>query len=203
VKRSAIPLLVVLMISMTGVTLAQSGHADISANLAGVFGQSVTGQGIQQTPTNSAGALFSLRYYLNRYAGVEANYGYTRNSQDYNFGFGNVVGVQSGVHEVTGAFVLRGGHGPVRPFVLAGGGVLVFNPTSSALNTTGLPLSRENRPAFLYGGGADIRLAKAVALRAQYRGLVYQAPDFHDAADLHTGVTMHTAEPTVGLVFKF
>jgi opacity protein-like surface antigen len=196
-------LLALLLITMTGAALAQGAHADVSANLAGVFGQSVTGNGIQQTPTNSAGALFSFRYYLNRYAGVEANYGYTRNSQDYNFGFGNVVGVQAGMHEVTGALVLRGGHGPVRPFVLVGGGVLVFNPTTSALNNTGLPLSRENRPTLLYGGGADIRLAKAVALRAQYRGLVYSAPDFHDAVDLHTGVMMHTAEPTVGLVFKF
>jgi hypothetical protein len=31
---------------------------------------------------------------------------------------------------------------------------------------------------FAYGGGADFPLLRHVALRAEYRGLVYSAPDF-------------------------
>ena len=201
--KRAIPLLVLCLMSMATAALAQGSRADISANLTGVFGQTVTGNGIQQTQTNSAGGLLSFRYFVNRYAGIEGNYSYTRNSQDYNFGFGNVVGVKAGVHEVTGAFVLRHARGPIQPFVLAGGGVLVFSPTSSAVTSTGLSISRENRPTFLYGLGTDLKLAKSVGLRVQYRGLLYQAPDFHDTADLHTGQTTHTAVPSVGLVFKF
>lgn len=189
--------------SMATAALAQGSRADISANLTGIFGQTVTGNGIQQTQTNSAGGLLSFRYFLKRYAGIEGNYGYSRNSQDYNFGFGNVLGVKAGMHEVTGALVLRRARGPIQPFVLAGGGVLIFSPTSSAITSTGLPISRENRPTFLYGIGTDLKLVKSVGLRVQYRGLLYQAPDFHDTADLHTGQTTHTAVPSVGLVFKF
>jgi len=56
--------------------------------------------------------------------------------------------------------------------------------------------------AFLYGGGADYRLRKAFALRVQYRGLIYKAPDF-DVPSLYTGVNGHMAEPSAGIVFKF
>ena len=188
--------------SMATAALAQGSRADVSANLTGVFGQTVTGNGIQQTQTNSAGGLLSFRYFLNRYAGIEGNYSYTRNSQDYS-GVGGVAGVKAGVHELTSAFVLRPARGKIQPFVLAGGGVLVFSPTSTAITSTGLPISRQNRPTFLYGVGTDLKLAKAVGLRLQYRGLLYQAPDFHDPADLKTGQTTHTAVPSVGLVFKF
>jgi opacity protein-like surface antigen len=203
VKRST-TLIALFLVLMAAAASAQESRADVSANLSGVFGDSVTGNGLTQSPTKSAGALFSLRYYLNRYAGVEANYGYTRNSQNYTSGFGDQASVQAGMHEVTGAFLLRGGiRGPIQPFALAGGGILVFNPATDALSSSTLSLSRQTRPTFLYGAGADVKLNRVAALRVQYRGLLYQAPDFHDAADLHTGSVMHTAEPTVGLVFKF
>jgi hypothetical protein len=48
----------------------------------------------------------------------------------------------------------------------------------------------------------DYRLVRALGLRLQYRGLVYKAPDFGLAA-LSTDSWTHTAEPSVGLVFRF
>jgi len=58
------------------------------------------------------------------------------------------------------------------------------------------------RPAFVYGGGVDYRLADHVALRAEYRGFVYDRPDFQLDA-LHSGATTHTAQPSAGIVFWF
>ena len=55
---------------------------------------------------------------------------------------------------------------------------------------TNIPASQQTKPAFLYGGGFDYRIFSSVpfirrssvtnhlALRLQYRGLLYKAPDF-------------------------
>jgi hypothetical protein len=45
-------------------------------------------------------------------------------------------------------------------------------------------------------------LLKHVALRAEYRGLVYSAPDFGLSA-LNTNTVTHTAQPSAGLVIRF
>jgi opacity protein-like surface antigen len=58
------------------------------------------------------------------------------------------------------------------------------------------------RPAFVYGGGLDYRLVRHVALRLEYRGFVYDRPDF-GIAGLSSNITTHTAEPSAGLVFHF
>ncbi len=197
--RRCLTLLFAVFILATGMAFAQSS-GDFSANLTGVFGNSTNGSGLSQTPTNSAGLLLSGRFNLGRFSAVEASYGYTRNSQNYSDLFGNFASVQAGVHEVTGAYVLRSSHGPVRPFALAGGGILVFDPTDT--NALLLSVNRQTRPAFLYGGGADIRINRVAALRAQVRGLLYKAPTFGQSV-LDTGSAENTVEPSIGLVFKF
>lgn len=198
-KRCVVTLVAVFALA-TGMAFAQSS-GDFSANLTGAFGTSTSGNGLTQTPTNSAGLLLSGRFNFGQFSAIEANYGYTKNSQKYLDQFGNFTAVQAGVHEVTGAYVLRMNHGPVRPFALAGGGLLVFDPTS-ANNPLLFTGSRQTRPTFLYGAGADIRLNRLVALRAQYRGLLYKAPTFGESS-LDTGSVEHTAEPSVGLVVRF
>ena len=79
---------------------------------------------------------------------------------------------------------------------------------------TNLPASQQTKPAFLYGGGFDWRIFSSVplirrsvvtnylALRLQYRGLVYKAPDFK-VQNLFTGARGHMAEPSIGIVVKF
>ncbi|MGE5325158.1 MAG: outer membrane protein, partial [Actinomycetota bacterium] len=105
----------------------------------------------------------------------------------------------------------------IRPYALAGGGALFFRPTNSALNTlfgVGNTLGvsvNQTRPTFLYGGGVDIGLTRYMALRAEYRGLVFRAPGF-DIPGL-SGVPIlgslasnnftHMAQPAVGLVWRF
>jgi opacity protein-like surface antigen len=198
VKRCLI-LFVTVIILATGMAFAQTS-GDVSGNLTGIYGNSTSGNGVLQSPTNSAGVLVSGRFNFGRFSAVEANYGYTKNSQQYLDLFGNFTEVQAGVHEVTGAYVLRYGYGPVRPFLLAGGGVLIFDPTSA--NVLPFSASRQTKAAFLYGGGADFNINRLVAVRAQVRGLVYGAPSFGQSA-LDTGSTERTVEPSIGLVFKF
>jgi len=48
----------------------------------------------------------------------------------------------------------------------------------------------------------DFTLVRHIALRAEYRGFVYDRPDFQLAA-LNSNVTTHTAEPSAGIVFRF
>jgi len=62
--------------------------------------------------------------------------------------------------------------------------------------------AKQSRAAFVYGGGADYELSKHFTLRAEYRGFVYERPDF-DLAALHSGATAHTAQPSAGIVFRF
>jgi len=47
--------------------------------------------------------------------------------------------------------------------------------------------------------GGDYNLTRHFALRADYRGLVYERPDF-DLQALHSGPTTHTAQPSAGIV---
>jgi opacity protein-like surface antigen len=85
--------------------------------------------------------------------------------------------------------------------VLAGVGALVFDPTGNAGGFLSGAQSQA-RAAFVYGGGADYELTKHFMLRAEYRGFVYERPDF-DLATLHSGATTHTAQPSAGIVFRF
>ena len=149
--------------------------------------------------TESGGFLVGYSYQLNSWAGVEGNYGYTRNTQNY-LAFSGNSSVRSDMHEVTGSFVV---HIPVhvahiRPYALGGGGVLVFNPVDNFQNG----IDRQTRGTFVYGGGVNYDLTRNFGVRAEYRGLVYKAPDFKDSA-LNIDKFTHLAQPSVGFYFRF
>ena len=150
--------------------------------------------------TKSGGLLVGYSYQFSRWFGAEANYGYTRNSQNF-ITLGGPSSLQADFHEVTGALVA---HIPVkvrsvRPYVLGGGGALVFDPTEKFIVTGA---ERQTRGAFVYGGGADFDITKNFGVRAEYRGLVYKSPDF-GLSSLNTDAVTHTAQPSAGIVFRF
>lgn len=101
----------------------------------------------------------------------------------------------------TGQSLPSGNTCPAKPYVLAGLGALVFDPTNNAGGFL-LGAQSQERAAFLYGGGADYDVAKHLTVRAEYRGFVYERPDF-EVATLHSGATTHTAQPSAGIVFRF
>jgi opacity protein-like surface antigen len=151
--------------------------------------------------TNSGGFLVGYSYQFNNWAGVEGNYGYSRNTQNY-FGSIGQSSIHANMHEFTGSFVA---HIPsarianLRPYVLAGAGALVFDPTDkSQVNGS----DRQTRATFVYGGGVNWDLARSFGVRAEYRGLVYKLPDF-TVNNLNLDKMTHLAQPSVGFYFRF
>lgn len=190
-----------LLLSISAV--AQESRSEISLQGTGFFTKDSSGQGITEHSTNTGGFLVGYRYSLTRWLAAEAVYGYDRNSQHY-FGSSGLSRVQANVHEATGGFVVRiptSARFKIKPYVLAEGGALVFDPTNNAFGTV-VGAQRQATGVFAYGGGADFPLVRHFTLRAEYRGLVYSAPDF-GLSTLNTNTITHTAQPSAGIVFHF
>jgi opacity protein-like surface antigen len=157
---------------------------------------------ISHRATESGGLLVGYSYQFNNWAGVEGNYGYTRNTQNY-FGSTGQSSVRADMHEITGSFVA---HFPlkvanVRPYALAGTGALIFDPTDVSLSSVN-GISRQTRATFVYGGGFNFDLTRNFGVRAEYRGLVYKVPDF-TLNNLNLDKVTHLAQPSVGFFIRF
>jgi opacity protein-like surface antigen len=169
---------------------------EVSVQAFGSFVKSTTDNGVDDNATNSGGVLASYRYFFNVHNGIEANYGYSLNTQNYGFPSG-VLGVKSYSHEATAAYVFRMPMRHFTPFVLAGVGGLVFDPKDFA------GANAQARAAFVYGGGADFNLSHRFFMRAEYRGLVYNSPTYDLPALAGVDRTTHRAEPSVGFGYRF
>ena len=186
-----------------GSAIAQEARSEIGLQGTGFFTTDTSSQGTTQRSTDTGGFLVGYRYWFNRWLAAEAVYGYDRNSQQY-FAPAGFARVQANIHQATGGFVFRlptPARFRLSPYLLAEGGAVVFDPTG---NSFGALAGAQNqaRGVFAYGGGADFPLFRHVALRAEYRGLVYSAPDFA-LATLNNNTITHTAEPSAGIVFRF
>jgi outer membrane immunogenic protein len=182
--------------------ISQETRNEVSVQATGFFTKDSNGQGTSQKTTESGGVLAGYRYRINRWFSAEANYGYNRNTQQY-FNSGGASHIQADVHSVTGDLVVNL---PFRfhkllPYVLGGGGALIFSPTNN-LGGFVPGVDTQAQGAFVYGGGADYGITRHVSLRAEYRGFVYKAPDF-GLSNLSTDAWTHTAFPSAGLVVRF
>jgi outer membrane immunogenic protein len=198
-RKGVLSLLTIALITTAAV--AQESRSEISVQGTGFYTKDSTGQGIRQHATDTGGFLVGYRYNLNRWLAAETNYGFVRNTQQYSVPLG-FAGIQSDVHQLTGELVLKV-PSPVRfkinPYLLAGGGALLFSPTNNNLIAGA---DTQAKGAFVYGGGADFPLSRHFSLRGEYRGLVYKTPDFGLSA-LNTDAVTHTAQPSAGIVFRF
>lgn len=185
------------------VAMAQEeGRHEVSVQGTGFFTKDSRGNGIFQHTTDTGGFLANYRFHFNRWLGAEANYGYDRNTQQ-NFTITGPFNVQSNVHQVTGALVVNipWRVAALKPYALAGAGALVFDPTGNAGGFVA-GAERQTKATFVYGGGIDYKIIPHVSLRAEYRGFVYQRPDF-GLGLLNSDATAHTAQPSAGIVFRF
>jgi len=200
-------LAVATILALTSFGFAQDeGRFDVSLGYSGVFSKTSTASlgSISLKPTTSGGILATFRYRFNHTHGIEVNFGHTNNSQVFTVP-PDTFRVNAGITEFSGAYVLSPFHNSrIEPFVFAGGGMLRFNPANQYIDGFLSPFgaNSQKRLAILYGGGVDYRLWKALALRVQYRGLFYKAPDFQQTR-LFTGAAGHMAEPSAGIVIKF
>ncbi len=217
VKMMVSGLLVAVLLLASSAKAQEDGFMrhEVAVQGTGFFTKDSPQNGTLQHSTNTGGFLLNYRFHINGWLAAEASYGYDRNTQE-NFTSSGNFGIQSNVHQATGALVadIPVTFARMRPYVLAGAGALVFDPTVLAgagalvFDPTGKieglvsGAQRQARPAFVYGGGVDYRLVRHVALRLEYRGLVYDRPDFR-VATLSSSVIAHTAQPSAGLVFHF
>jgi opacity protein-like surface antigen len=169
---------------------------EVTVQAIGSFVKSTTSNGIDQSATNSGGVLGTYRYFFNNYNGVEANYGYSLNTQNYGLS-GGPLGVNSYAHEVSAAYIFRYPLKHWTPFVLGGAGGLIFDPKDAP------GIGSQSRAAFVYGAGADFSLSKHVFVRAEYRGFVYNSPTFGIPALAGADRVTHRAEPSVGFGYRF
>ena len=172
------------------------GRNEVSVQAFGSFVKSTTDNGIENKATNSGGVLSSYRYFFNAHNGVEANYGYSLNTQSY-ASTGSVIGVKSYSHELSAAYVFRLPMRKFTPFVLAGAGALIFDPKDFA------GASSQGRAAFVYGGGADFDVSRHIFVRAEYRGFVYNSPIYDLTGLSGADRVTHRAEPSVGFGYRF
>jgi opacity protein-like surface antigen len=191
----------VLVLSLAAV--AQENRSELSFQGTGLFTTSSSGNGTTYSATESAGGLITYRHHLNHWLSVEGSYGFTADTQKYSLS-GSPFRIQSGIHQFTGAMVVNlptRTHSKINPYFLLGGGGLLFDPTGNQFNSLS-GASSQTKAAFLYGIGMNYALSRHVALRAEYRGLLYQNPDFGFGA-LATNAVTHTAVPSVGVAFRF
>jgi len=198
-KRTALAVVAFVgVMSMSAV--AQEFRSEISTLGTGFYTKDANGNGIRDNVTDTGGFLVGYRYNFNRWLSAEANYGYDRNTQKY---LGATTGrVQTNIHTVTSSAVVKlPTVAKLQPYVLGGGGALVFDPTDKSGGSF-LGATWQAKGALVYGGGADYAVSKHFSARAEYRGYVYKAPDFN-LTSLKTDAWTHVAAPSAGVVYHF
>ena len=198
-KKQILGVVTGLVLFATAAMAQVEQPSQISLQGTGLFTKDSNAGSATQRATDSGGLLVGYSYQFNKWAGVEGNYGYSRNTQNYFGSFGQ-SGIRTDFHEVLGSFVF---HIPVRvanvrPYALAGGGALIFNPVDNFVNG----IDRQTRGAFVYGGGFNFDVTRNFGIRTEYRGLVYKAFDFTQPA-LNLDKVTHLAQPFAGFYFRF
>src|SRR5579864_1294899 len=185
----------------------EQNRFDFSINGAGVFSKTATSSSgnVTDKPTKSVAYIGSFRFHYRPKHAFEVNVGRTRNSQIFSVP-PNSFRVLSSITEFTGDYVFTPFSArKFQPFLFAGGGALHFTPGNTYVDTfqSSFGAASQTSLAFLYGAGMDYSLWRMLALRLQYRGLLYKVPDFHVPSLFFTGAKGHMAELSVGIVVKF
>jgi len=186
---------------------AQDFKSEFSVQGTANLPKNSTNIDIPHDATKSGGFLVGYRYHLNPWFALQADYGYTRDTQKYFDPFFGETDIQANIHQLTGEAVISApSSSRVRPYGLAGIGGLFFRPTNS-LNNNFIGVGQgsgnnQTKPAFVYGGGVDFDITRYMAFRAEYRGLLFKIPDFQ-LPGLASDNFTHIAQPSVGLVWRF
>src|SRR5271156_904912 len=139
-------LLFAALVVMTGA--ACRAQTSVALGVYGAFNGTTLGDGTQQSPANQAGGLFEFRQIKNPLVGYEATYAYNRANQGFSFSdlstppcptsgcSISTTAISNNAHEVTGDWVVSLHAGSLRPFALAGGGLLLNVPSGGTVTTT-------------------------------------------------------------------
>lgn len=201
---------------------ASASQTDAAVSIYGAFSNSTTGNNVYQRQANAAGAMIELRHIVHPWMGFEGTYSFNRANQNYTSTYlcpsqilsscAPTATASANAHEFTGDWVVSLKVLNIRPFALAGVGLLVDVPTGgystfSLSSSFGPPLppfmtSNSFKPVFVYGAGLDWGLLPHLGLRFQYRGNVSKAAQLTNALG-STNAFMNTSEPMIGAYFRF
>lgn len=187
--------LLVGVVLLGGVAQAQT---DVAASVYGAFTPKVTANGVTQSPGNGAGFLAELHHQSNPLVGYVLSYSWNRANQTYSAGT-VTEHVPANAQEVTAAWEVGVKVLNLRPFLLAGGGLLLNQPAQSSNSTS---IRNHVTGVLVYGGGVDVGLLPHLGIRAQYRGNVYNAPELSTAFS-STKSFFTTSEPMIGAYLRF
>jgi hypothetical protein len=154
---------------------------------------------VSDDPSNTAGALVSIRYVAKPLVGFEFNYLYARYTENFSYPPPN-FGVQTQGDEfslgyvVTPKFTLLG----LQPFASVGAGTTEFKPTAHG----GQSLPKQARMTYYYSVGVQKDLLPNFGLRASFRQTFFLAPDY---LTNYLTILQHTTayEPNIGFYFRF
>jgi Outer membrane protein beta-barrel domain len=214
-------------------SISVQAQTDVAASLYGAFSSSTSGNGTTQSPSNAAGVLLELGHIWNPLVGFEATYSYNRANQAYSsmtnppcpVGIGTLCGptrttaaIPANAHEIAGDWVASVKFATLRPFALAGGGILLDVPTvgtvtayqtiCSSLNSlcqasnVSVSTGTQAKGVFVYGAGLDWTMFPHLGLRFQYRGNFYKAPDLAKVFSSTNSFTQNS-EPMIGAFVRF
>lgn len=227
-RRAALTILVALFVA----NAVAHGQSDVALSLYGAFSGATNSNGTI-SPSNAAGGLIEVRHIRNPFIGYEGTYSFNRANQSDSYTFrppACPVGLPScgptsaqapisaNAHEITGNWVFSLKMANLRPFALAGAGLLLDVPTSSSVTayditcgtvnplctseTSIVSTHTQTKAVFVYGAGVDWGLLPHIGLRLQYRGNVYKMPVLLTSLTSSNAFT-HAAEPMIGAYFRF
>jgi outer membrane protein W len=191
--------LIFIVVLTSTLPLTAQDRADASLAGSVLSMSSSTNVNITRSANVAGGVLASFRFWATPRNGIEFNYAHANFTQKVVIG-SSTTSLDSGTHEVSGAYVFRPETSrQLRPFFGAGAALLQFNPNSSSLAPT--PQS-QNKPGLLYIAGIDYMLSRHLGAQIQFRGLVFAAPSFMNEA-FRSNTTHNMSEPTLGFVYRF
>jgi hypothetical protein len=189
----------------------QLSRIDVGVLGVGVFNKNSNGLAtvngkpntpVNLNPSNTAGAVVTLRYTASPWVGFEFNYGYARYNDLFTpFGAEPNGGVQQNASEYTFGYVVHAKkqYFGFTPFASGGAGTTVFRPTPGG----GLALPEQARATYYASVGAETTvLSPHFGIRAQYRQVFFKAPDF---LTNYLTIQQHTTtyEPGFGFFLRF
>jgi opacity protein-like surface antigen len=198
-RRGVLTLVCILAaLTLSATAQDEAPRLEIGLQGNGFFTKSSENRDVRQSVSENGGFMLNVRYGLNRWLSTDVTYGWNRVTNRYSTDQFSTI--QSNVHQITAGFVVKVPVSKkVTPYLLAEGGALIFDPTGAST----VPFAaRQGQGTFVYGGGVDYALFRWLALRGEYRGLVYNAPDF-DIRGLSANAVTHTAQPSAGIVIRF
>jgi len=178
---------------------------DVGGSFYKTFVSSTSGMGLNQTPSDGWGGMFEVRHIVHPLVGYELAVGFNTGGQAYEPITGACkLTCQNPKVNVTGsqistsiAWIPSFKYGNLRPFGVAGLGVLISVPDATPLgNNTSI------RSAYVYGGGADYDINAHFGIRGQIRGLYYKAPNISSIYPAN-GQYTQTLMPMGGVYYRF